>query len=117
LISSRQGHLTLCEWLKIGLGGIQVKIHAITIAALAIVTGSDVAASELSVRVCRERMNNLPAWQKGHYAFAINAEKDHCGWKWNADSPNHASATALRGCNSKSRSQCVLVYVREAQRR
>jgi hypothetical protein len=68
-------------------------------------------ADSLSRRVCAERKENKPAWQKEHYAFAMSADSEHCGWSYGHKKVKYAIPEALRTCKRYAgKSPCKIVY-------
>ena len=75
-----------------------------------------VHASDLGKRVCAERKANQPAWQKEHYAFAMTANGEHCGWGHGYKKVNYAIHAALRWCKRNAsmgeKKTCRIVYAK-----
>jgi hypothetical protein len=73
-------------------------------------------ASEFGKKICDERRENKPAWQKEHYAFAITADGEHCGWAHGWEAVKYAIPTAIRYCKQNAKREqkptCKIVYAK-----
>jgi len=82
--------------------------------SIAVAFTATAGASEVSKRVCSERKENKPRWQKEHYAFAITADGEHCGWSYDMEAANYAAHAAVRNCkrhsNREQKKTCKLDY-------
>ncbi|WP_373236019.1 DUF4189 domain-containing protein [Cohaesibacter celericrescens] len=75
-----------------------------------LVSLADVAsASEKSKRICAKRLNDKDV-QKGFYAFALSADRAHCGWSWNKDSIKHAEYSSLKSCRKFKGADCKIIH-------
>ncbi|MGJ8533144.1 MAG: DUF4189 domain-containing protein [Alphaproteobacteria bacterium] len=69
---------------------------------------SEIYASERTKRVCAKNMANT-SLHKGNYAFALSADREHCGWSWNAHSKKYSKIVALRNCEKRG-DDCKIVH-------
>ena len=70
-------------------------------------------SDSLSRRVCAERKENRPPWQREHYAFAMSIDGEHCGWAYEHENVKYAIPQAIRTCKRYAgKVPCKLVYAK-----
>ena len=65
-------------------------------------------ASERSRKVCAKRVNDKSI-RKGFYAFALSADREHCGWVWNKEAKKYAEISAIANCKQFKGVGCKIV--------
>lgn len=71
------------------------------------VTGANFA-SEHTKKVCAKKLNDK-SLRKGYHAFALSADREHCGGTWDHDSKRHAEFRAMKFCKNRKGVNCKIV--------